>query len=48
MISMMVFLSVNGIKFNAPDYELANTMVYIADGKIDQVQVAKWVKFYSK
>ena len=48
MVSMIVFLSINGITFNAPDHELANTMVKIADHNMGLAEVSRWVKFHSK
>ena len=48
MVSMIVFLSLNNITFSAPDHELANTMVKIADHNMDVSQMARWVRLHSK
>lgn len=48
MVSMIVFLSINNVKFTAADFDIANTMVKIADQGMSLEQVSQWIKLHSK
>lgn len=48
MISMLVFLIINGIDVDVTDEEIENKMVEIVENQITQSDLAQWLKNYVK
>lgn len=47
-ISMCSFLEINGYSFEAQETEAADVMVKVAEKKISYLELAEWLKKYSK
>lgn len=47
-VSAAVFLLLNGFELDAPEDDLADLVLDVAQGKIDKSQIAVFVKQYSK
>ena len=43
-VSMNVFLILNGLEIEAPEPEVVTTMLGVAQGKIDQADLATWLR----
>lgn len=48
MISMVVFLSINGIELNVNNKEIEDKIVEVVENQINQPQLAQWLKNHVK
>lgn len=48
MLSMVVFLSINGVHMKASDQEIEDLMVDIVEDRISQEEVAQWLRINAK
>src|SRR5262245_34294148 len=45
-VTAITFLLLNGRDFDPPEHELVAVMMRIASGKIDEHEVARWIRLY--
>ena len=43
-LSLVTFLGINGLEFDATEQEVVSEMVLLADGKLSEDQLATWVR----
>jgi death-on-curing protein len=46
-VVMAVFLGLNGMEFTADESDVVTTMVALADGGLDEVALAQWIRSHS-
>ena len=46
-VVMAVFLGLNGMEFTADEPEVVTTMVALADGALDEIGLAHWIRSHS-
>jgi death-on-curing protein len=43
-VAAVIFLGLNGLDFDAPEDEVVERMLALASGKLDEEQVARWIR----